>query len=73
MPEIQSLTHSEFFKYAMWVFSVLISVISALMIYIFRKLKKDIEIIVKRSESNHERLDIIEAEQNIFHKKNNAE
>jgi len=50
-----------------WIIVGLVSVVSALMIYIWRSMKKNIDRICEKQEKDHDRLDIIETKIDIYH------
>lgn len=71
MSEIQSVTDIGTIKYIVGGFSFFISVINALIIYIFSLVKKDIDAIKKTQKEDHDILHKINAEHGIFHTKHN--
>ena len=81
MSEIQSVANFELIKYFTTGYVLLVSLINALMIYIFRNVKKDIEELKKEQQKDieelkkeqqkdHDRLNGLFAEHNIYHPKN---
>lgn len=67
MPEIHSLADVNIIK---WIFGSLIGVVNFLIIYIFRNFKKDFYKLRDKFEKDHDRLNKLETEHEIYHPKN---
>jgi len=64
MSEVQIFTDINSVR---WMLAGLVSVITALIIYIWRSMKKNIDRICEKQEKDHDRLDIIETKIDIYH------
>ena len=70
MSEIQSATNPEWIKYVFMVIAGLAGIINALIIYIFRNVKKDIDKIRHKQDKDHDRLNKVETKVDIYHPEN---
>ena len=67
MSEIQSVADPQCLKYYIVVVCGLASIINALIIYIFRHVKKDIEKIKIKQDIDHDQLNQLLAEHHLYH------
>lgn len=70
MPEFPSIANPDWVKYAAYILGMSATVSSGLIIYIFAWLRKEVEKIKKIQDLDHDRINTIETEQNIYHQKN---
>jgi len=69
MSEIQSAANLEWIKYGVISISVLAGVVNTLIIYIFQALKRDVEKIKIKQETDHDKIIKLEAEHKNNHLK----
>ena len=69
MSEIQSVTDTKWAEYGLSLIGVLTVIVNTLIIYIFQALKKDVEKIKTKQESDHDKIIKLESDHENNHKK----